>query len=335
MRLTTAPDVGGDRHSDQRTTIIDLSKPAVLRRSTLRWWCAACLLTIVYGTLGPIAGGTRPWLASPAAWRWIPPLQPTDANDVLTNLAVYVPVGIASRLLVRRRGRAGRRDLLLAFGLSATLSYATEVMQQAIPARSSNLADVLVNALGALAGCLAAVPAQRAIRRVHALAFVHVQAPGRARGATVALAGVLVATVGYGGVVAVRHTAHLWAGQARSGQPGAKAAQPLVQWTPLERHFRASFRRAVDDIMGKVALYGQVSLLCLLLTRGRASIVALLAVLGPACAGEFSRAAIAGRAADITTPLLAAVAWLLAVRMWRSIYPQPGAPEPRPSGRAA
>ncbi len=147
-------------------------KPPVLRRATLRWLSAACLAAIVFGTLGPLgADGPGPWLDTVTTWHWVPQSHATDLDDILTNLLVYVPVGIAFRLLVRRRGRAGGRDLAFGFGLSVALSFVTEVLQQFMPARSSNLTDVYVNAIGALVGCLLAPRMQRFIRRVHAAVY--------------------------------------------------------------------------------------------------------------------------------------------------------------------
>ena len=179
MHAGAADELSGDRASDRRTSWGHVPKPAVLRRTTLRGWCAASLAVIAYGTLGPLGIGRQPWLAPPRNWGWVPPCQHTDLNDVLTNLAVYIPVGVAFRLLVRRRGRAGWPDFMLGLALSIALSYTTELLQQAMPARSSNLLDVAVNALAALVGCSIAVPVQRAVRWLHACAFVRMQAPWR------------------------------------------------------------------------------------------------------------------------------------------------------------
>jgi hypothetical protein len=173
MRTTQHPRHLRDRSDDRRAAVDGLAKPPVLRRSTVRAVCAACLALIVYGTLGPLGARHGQWLAPPGDWQWIPPSAPTDYNDVFTNLLVYVPVGIALRLLVRRRGGAGAADLLLAIGLSAALSYLTELLQQLMPARSSNRADLVVNSIAALFGCLIAPAVQNALRRCHEWAFWH------------------------------------------------------------------------------------------------------------------------------------------------------------------
>jgi VanZ family protein len=168
----------GDRRSDCRVVVRGIAKPPVLSRRTIRLLCLASLAVIVYGTLGPLSGRGR-WVVPAEHWQLTPPRVASDLNDVLTNFVVYVPVGIAFRLLVRRRGQAGWADLLLGLGLSVTLSYITEVLQQAMPGRVSSLTDVAVNGLAALTGGLCAVPVQRLLRRAHAFVFVQVRDPRR------------------------------------------------------------------------------------------------------------------------------------------------------------
>ncbi|MBU0641274.1 MAG: VanZ family protein [Planctomycetes bacterium] len=172
MRVTGQDGVPGDRTGDRRAAASGLVKPPILRRATIQGTCLACLGLIIYGTLGPLRSGQAPWLAAADGWRWVPLHLPTDLNDVATNFAVYVPIGIALRLLVRRRGGAGWRDLLLGLTLAIGLSYITEVLQQFMPGRSSNLTDVYVNASAALTGCLLAPPVQGSLRRVHTAAFM-------------------------------------------------------------------------------------------------------------------------------------------------------------------
>jgi VanZ family protein len=169
----------GDRTGDQRAVFEGVPKPPVLSRATLRLLCVACLAVVVYGTLGSLGSSSNTWIVPVEHWRWVPPRLPSDLNDVLTNLAVYFPVGVSFRLLVRRRGRAGWRDLLLGEILSLVLSYATEVFQQAMPDRASSRTDILINGVGALIGGLCAASAQQLIRRVHAFVFLQVRVPWR------------------------------------------------------------------------------------------------------------------------------------------------------------
>ncbi len=175
MPPASLPRRSGDRADDPRTHAGNLVKPPILTRAAQRWLCIACLLTIVHGTLGPIGPRHGLWLRPTAAWRWLPEQRPSDLNDVVTNLAVYVPVGVAFRLLLRRRGRAGWSNLLWAWGASVLLSYVTELLQQFMPARSSSLTDVYVNSVAALGGALVAVPFQRLLRHLHGVVFVRVR----------------------------------------------------------------------------------------------------------------------------------------------------------------
>ncbi len=179
MRTDSTAAHLSDRSHDRPTVAGGLSKPPVLRRATQQLLCILSLLAITFGTLGPLGHGHGPWLQTVDHWQLVLPLQPTDVNDLITNFIVYVPVGIAFRLLIRRRGRAGFPDLVLATLLSAALSYATEILQQAMPARSSSLTDVLINTTAAGFGCLIAVQFQHFLRWLHALAFVNMQRPCR------------------------------------------------------------------------------------------------------------------------------------------------------------
>lgn len=159
-------------------------KPAVLRRSTLRAMCIIWLGLVIYGTLGPLgypgnegfAGEwiVPRWLAPVEDWSWFPPGHVVNYdryNDVFTNVLVYVPVGVALALLVRRRGGVRGLELLLAMSLAAGLSYTTELLQQYMPARCCDRGDLLVNSGAALLGCLIAPYAQRLIRLGHAYAY--------------------------------------------------------------------------------------------------------------------------------------------------------------------
>ncbi len=164
-----------DRADDERLMAGTLTKPPVLSRATQRLLALLCLGVIVYGTLGPLRNAPdAPWLTTAARFDWVPPQDRSDLNDVLTNFFVYVPVGIAFRLLVRRRRQSRFVDLVFAMLLSVGLSYATEVLQQLMPARSANLTDVYINAAGAFTGALIAVPLQWLLRWLHMAVFHYI-----------------------------------------------------------------------------------------------------------------------------------------------------------------
>ncbi|RMF83060.1 MAG: hypothetical protein D6744_05420, partial [Planctomycetota bacterium] len=131
-------------------------------------FCLLALALVVYGTVGPVGRGGGPWLAMPDSWSFVPPSQPTNPNDIFTNLVVYLPVGVALRLLLRRRGRAGAADLLAAVLIAGIMSWLTETLQQFMPHRSSNRIDIWMNLLGASIGAAGAPLFQSVTRRIHA-----------------------------------------------------------------------------------------------------------------------------------------------------------------------
>lgn len=188
----------GDRASDAKVTTLGVTKPAILGRRTQRWLCVGVLTLILYGTVGPVAGYAGPWFVPPAHWSWTLAAQSWSANDALTNLVVYIPVGVALRLLLRRRGMAAFWDLSGAIALACCLSYLAECVQQAVPARCADLHDVYTNAAGATLGVLIATPVQRWLRAWHALVFLEVRKPEerwRVLAWTAAVGFVLVMTV--------------------------------------------------------------------------------------------------------------------------------------------
>ena len=163
-----------DRRTDSPRTSGG-EKPPILGRACQRFLAILAMALICYGTLGPLGGADGKWLERAAQWQWTPASQPCDFNDTVTNIFVYIPIGWALRLLLRRRGRAGLRDFLAAATLAAALSYLTELLQQFMPARSSNLNDVGLNLFGALIGCFIAPHSQRITRVIHSLAFIKIR----------------------------------------------------------------------------------------------------------------------------------------------------------------
>jgi len=294
-----------DRRTDE-TSGGTPAKPPVLRRRTLRWAAVAVLTLIVWGTNGPLGADGRAWLRPVDSWRWSPAWTPSGWDDVATNFVVYLPVGFAFRLLVRRRGRAGWADFTLAIALSATLSYLTELAQQAMPARVSSLTDVAVNTAAAACGALAAPVAQRGLRAVHAAAHAHLSpwlrntAPLRA-GAKLALLVALPLVV-----IAVLPS-HL---PSRSWQ-----AEPCVNWVPFARDFLLPLPVLIVRTTERVALFAGLTGLCLLAAGRRGVPLALLLVGAVALGTQVVRGFVASSAADLTTPLLALAGWLLAVRV--------------------
>lgn len=166
-----SPAAPRDRRHERRSGSLMGHKPAVMGRGTLRWFCLAVLAVILYGTIGPISIRHGAWFETNPAWQLLPPAADSDFNDYFTNFVVYLPVGIALRLLIRRRHFSGFADFVIAVVLAAGLSWATEVIQQFIPGRSASRVDVAVNTLSAAIGALFAPWVQRRIRRAHEQVF--------------------------------------------------------------------------------------------------------------------------------------------------------------------
>jgi VanZ family protein len=177
--MTLGP-LSGDRATDSTHGHDGRAKPPVLSRAALRKLALLCLAVILYGTLGPLGLDHHGWIDTTRPWSWSLPAADTPRDDALTNFFIYLPVGVALRLLCRRRGCAGWRDLLAGAALSVALSYGTELAQQFMPARVASRADFWINSLAAVCGCLIAVHAQRALRHLHTRSFALLHSPGGA-----------------------------------------------------------------------------------------------------------------------------------------------------------
>jgi len=116
------------------------------------------VLLVMAGSLSPftftLATGRAPHGPSLSAIGW----PASDLHDLLTNLAVYLPVGVAVAACLRRRMPALATVVLtgLAGGSAALLA---ECLQTCIPVRSPSWWDVMVNVMGTLCGALLAGPA--------------------------------------------------------------------------------------------------------------------------------------------------------------------------------
>jgi VanZ family protein len=123
------------------------------------------ILLIVYGSLYP--------------WQYRRPPRRLDAlsflletrsgrinpRDFLVNIAVYVPLGFAAYLAVRRSSKPLRSlgtPLLLGVGLSTAI----ELAQAYARARRSNVFDILANGIGTTVGVAAAVAFSASSRRL-------------------------------------------------------------------------------------------------------------------------------------------------------------------------
>lgn len=110
---------------------------------------------IVYGTLYPFTG-----------WEWPHGIKRSDLMlnwpervarpDIITNLLIYVPLGMLYGLLLVRR--ASHSVTLIAVFLAGLLTSATlEYLQIFLPGRITSPSDIAFNAIGTLAGGVIAI----------------------------------------------------------------------------------------------------------------------------------------------------------------------------------
>ncbi len=121
----------------------------------------AYTLVIVYASLQPFSG----WRMPPdAMFGFLTAARPRylTANDILLNIAAYLPFGAMLVIALRTR-HAGFAGCLIATLLAAVLSLALESVQMFLPSRIASNVDLLANsgggALGALGAWLTGLPA--------------------------------------------------------------------------------------------------------------------------------------------------------------------------------
>ena len=140
-------------------------RPVVFSRYLALAWCGL----IVYGSLHPFTGwrdsGVSPWAFLEGAWPryW-------TGFDLVTNVAVYVPLGFFLALaLLRLPGRFTAASLAVLLG--GTLSFGLETLQNWLPSRIPSNLDLACNTLGGLIGAVwAHIVGPRIFARLEAMA---------------------------------------------------------------------------------------------------------------------------------------------------------------------
>ena len=126
--------------------------------SSLLVWCTVAVCgCVTSGTLLPFAFDTPPAGASEwfglARVGW--PASTTD--DVVTNVAIYAPIGLMLSLLLGRYIRSHSRRVLLATAAGLSMSLGLEWLQTMMSSRYASWIDVSMNGLGTLLGATAGV----------------------------------------------------------------------------------------------------------------------------------------------------------------------------------
>ena len=129
-------------------------------------WALVIMFGVMYGSLLPLAIDWRALasglvsLHALADLRWAP----ASLEDLLTNIAVYLPVGAALMLAGRRRLAYSGTRLLGIVLLGGLWSLLAELVQTAIALRVASWTDVCLNTLGTLLGACVAPVAWRMLQ---------------------------------------------------------------------------------------------------------------------------------------------------------------------------
>jgi VanZ family protein len=134
-----------------------VSSPAKHERAqtVVRWLVVASAALILYGSLFPFRFDA-PVDANLGDLLTGLRFQRTSRGDLVANLLLYMPLGLCLMLALPIRWS---RFIVLAWTVVAgtALSTAIELLQFYSPMRVSSLTDVVINAIGTLAGALAAI----------------------------------------------------------------------------------------------------------------------------------------------------------------------------------
>jgi len=154
--------VRGDDRADRPHDVACPSRPAIFGRTTVRLFALLGMAAIVYGSLAPFD------IAPGKTLNWWLGWHPLVIGDAVTNVLIYLPMGLLARLAYRRRGSHWLGEIVFALCVVVTLSYLSEVYQTILARRVACWADVVFNAAGGGLGALLAPLLQRMLRNQHA-----------------------------------------------------------------------------------------------------------------------------------------------------------------------
>lgn len=126
--------------------------------SPLLAWCTLAVCgCVTSGTLlpfhfdTPVAGASEWFGLARVGW----PVSTVD--DLVTNVAIYIPIGLLLSLLLGRHVRSNLRRVLLVTAAGLSMSLGLEWMQTMMSSRYASWMDVGMNGLGTTLGAMAAV----------------------------------------------------------------------------------------------------------------------------------------------------------------------------------
>lgn len=278
-----------------RETITD--QPLLWRQP---WWgrpsvAAALWAALVgYGSLMPFhAEFSRAGLSMLALSAALSP-----PEDVMLNLALYVPLGMLLRLV-------WRGWLPAALGV-AGMSYSIECIQSLMPYRVASWQDVAANAIP---GIMAAALTPWMIRALRAAAFACYRHGWRVERVLRAVRGRPWLTLGIAAATALPIV--VWTATALS--PVRPTSSSAANWMPFADHFARSYDTAIYFLGRSLLLYSALAMvLCVAMMRRyqrRPLLWVALTVALFACQQEYRRHQVMPQTrADVTEPILAVMA---------------------------
>lgn len=117
---------------------------------------AAYLVLLLWNCLIPFElGGAKASPAYSPSWLGLP-VSATSTADVLSNILLYIPLGVLVAVRFRRGGRGWLRGVGAAILIAVGIGYGVEYVQQYAPERFASAADFVANVVGATLGAISA-----------------------------------------------------------------------------------------------------------------------------------------------------------------------------------
>jgi VanZ family protein len=140
-----------------------------VRRHILEVLLALYALPLLWVGLVPFDYAVGPVSGTPHDTWWGLPVVATHLPDNLANIALFIPLGLLTRLILIRRRRGVVMSVTGTILLAGVMSYAIEQAQIYSASRISSAADFGYNLIGAIVGALASSMVLLVADTIHAL----------------------------------------------------------------------------------------------------------------------------------------------------------------------
>ncbi|MGB2984945.1 MAG: VanZ family protein [Phycisphaerae bacterium] len=308
-RLAAALEAGGEGALYQaagraRSVARDFTARNISARGLSWGWPLGLIVAVLYGSLLPFEIDWAVFQQSNGLGLLRLGLAEATLEDIVTNILVYVPVGLALTLCGRGGSLTRLARVPFAVIIGAAVSLCAETLQAGIAIRVASWTDVALNTTGIAIGAILGAGLYGVV--IRSLQWLR-------RGLS-AMPTQLLATLVVLQVLAV--LSHGFQPARTSAQPGLWPLQVVdlsrVQWLPFEALWRCPMDQAAADVLSVLAVYGTLALILLaVLVRARipaARLVTGITVTLLAIAVEIPHMLSATHPADITGPILALLA---------------------------